>query len=261
MTDYYIGKILGLMDTYRMWEDTLVVFTTDHGYMLGEHGFVGKNIMPDYNEIYHLPLIIAAPGIVPGRRKELTQNIDLFPTFLETFGVSPSRLRNPIQGKSLYPLLRGEADRRREAVLYGIFGKSVNIFDGRYTYLRRTVSPANEPLYLYGAMMSLLREYIGYDTMSKEEIDTIEMGRYLPWTNYPVYRVPVKNCHWSNNGLAFENLNKLTPGAMLFDLEKDYAQDNAVEDPALEQEMIKKLRRSMEEYDSPPEQYVRLGIQ
>jgi hypothetical protein len=260
MSDHYVGKILDILDRYHMWEDTLVVLTTDHGYMLGEHGFVSKNIMPDYNEIYHIPLLIAAPGTAPARCSALTQNIDLFPTFLETYGIDPGLARNPIQGKSLYPLLRREAHWDRKALLYGIFGKSVNIFDGRYTYLRRTVSPDNEPLNIYGATMSLLREYIGYDTMSKEEIDTIEMGRFLPWTNYPVYKIAAKNCHWTNNGLAFQNLNKLFKRSMLFDLKTDYAQEHPIDDAALETLMAKKLRLLMQEYESPKEQYTRLGL-
>jgi arylsulfatase A-like enzyme len=260
MTDFYIGKILDLLDKYGMWDDTLVVLTTDHGYMLGEHGFVSKNIMPDYNEIYHLPLLISAPGIRSRRVKSLTQNIDLFPTFLETFGVSPAALRNPIHGLSLYPLLMDNGIWPREALLYGIFGKSVNIFDGRYTYLRRTVSPNNGPLFIYGSVMSLLREYIGYDTMSDEEIKAIETGRFLPWTKYPVYRVAAKDCHWKNNGLAFERLNRLFPFSMLFDLEEDYEQDNPLENPELEKKMKQKLYDLMKKHDAPKEQFKRLGL-
>jgi hypothetical protein len=260
MTDFYIGKILDLLDKYGMWDDTLVALTTDHGYMLGEHGFVSKNIMPDYNEIYHLPLLISAPGIRSHRVKALTQNIDLLPTFLETFGVSPAVLRNPIHGLSLYPLLRDTGGWPREALLYGIFGKSVNIFDGRYAYLRRTVSPDNGPLFIYGSVMSLLREYIGYDTMSDEEIQAIETGRFLPWTNYPVYRVAAKDCHWTNNGLAFERLNRLFPSSMLFDLEKDYQQDNPLEDSDREKKMQQKLYELMKKHDAPKEQFERLGL-
>ena len=51
-------------------------------------------------------------------------------------------MRNPIHGKSLLPLLRGETDKLREAALYGVFGKTVNVTDGRYTYLKKPVTDA-----------------------------------------------------------------------------------------------------------------------
>jgi arylsulfatase A-like enzyme len=234
MTDSYVGKILTLLDKYKLWDDTLVILTTDHGYMLGEHNLVSKNIMPDYNEIFHIPLMIAAPGAVPGRRRALTQNIDLFPTFLECFKVPLESCRNPIHGKSLYPLLKEDGPWSREAVLYGIFGKSVNIFDDRYTYMRRAISQDNEPLNIYASVMTLLREYIGCDTMSDEEFNYIETGRFLPWTNFPVYKIAAKYCHWSNNGLAFQNLNNLFPESLLFDLDTDYEQKKPLKDKNIE---------------------------
>lgn len=60
MTDHYIGKILDVLDRHQMWEDTMVVFTTDHGFMLGD-GYMAKNFMPAYNEVFHLPLVVWHP--------------------------------------------------------------------------------------------------------------------------------------------------------------------------------------------------------
>ena len=50
MTDRHLGEILDVMDKYNMWEDTMLVFTTDHGYHLGEHGYMAKNYMAPYND-------------------------------------------------------------------------------------------------------------------------------------------------------------------------------------------------------------------
>ena len=260
MTDAYIGKILDVLDKYDMWKDTLVVLTTDHGYMLGEHGFMAKCFMPDYNEVHHIPLLVAAPGAAPGRCGALTENIDLFPTFLEAYGVPAEECRNPIHGISLWPLLRGETERLRGELLFGVFGKTVNVYDGRHLYMRAKAGEANEPLFLYGATMSLLNAYIGYDTMSGAEIDEIEMGRFLPWTNYPVYKVPARCCHWTNNALRFDRINRYVPGSLLFDLRSDYAQEHPLTNPALEAEMTEKLMRCMERCGAPAEQYVRLGL-
>ena len=260
MTDHYLGKLLDVLDRHGLWEDTLVVFTTDHGYMLGEHGYWAKNYMPDYNEVYHIPLLIAAPGTAPGRCGAVTQNIDLFPTFLNWFGVDPSLCRNPIHGRDLRPLLDGTAERVRDTALFGTYAKSVCLTDGRYVYVREPRDPAvNQPLYLYGSTMTLLNEYIGYDTMSRGEIDRIGFAK-LPWTNYPVYRVPAEAVHWKNASQRFDHINRYAGQSRLYDLKTDYAQEHPLGNPALEAAYAAKLRTAMAAHDSPAEQYERLGL-
>ncbi|TVQ29610.1 MAG: hypothetical protein EA382_00025, partial [Spirochaetaceae bacterium] len=87
MADHWLGKLLDRFDELGLWEDTQVILTTDHGHLLGEHGYWAKNYMFDYNELAHIPLMIARPGVAPGRCAALTQTIDLMPTLLDTFGV------------------------------------------------------------------------------------------------------------------------------------------------------------------------------
>ncbi|MDF2654608.1 MAG: sulfatase [Bacillota bacterium] len=260
MTDEYLGKILDVLDQHDLWKDTMVILTTDHGYMLGEHGFMAKCYMPDYNEVFHIPLLTAAPGVKPGRCSALTENIDIFPTMLETFGVPLSHCRNKMHGKSLWPLLNRNAEKLRDEIIFGVFGKTVNVYDGRYLYMRCKSAEENEPLHIYGAMMSVLNAYIGYDTMSEEDIETMEMDRYLTWTNYPVYKVAAAHCRWNNNALAFHRINNYIPGNLIFDLAEDYGQQNPINDTELEARCMEKLRRAMAEHDSPKEQYVRLGL-
>lgn len=142
-----------------------------------------------------------------------------------------------------------------------MFGKTVGLYDGRYVYLCAKVREENEPLYIYGANMSVLNAYIGYDTMSREEIDTIEMGRFLLWTNFPVYRVPAASCHWNNNGCGFARLYRYIDGSALYDLCTDYAQQHPLEDPVLERSMRKKLSRAMRLHDAPKDQFIRLGLE
>ena len=260
MTDQYVGRILDVLDHYDMWKDTLVILTTDHGYLLGEHGCWAKNNIPDYNEVYHLPMLIAAPGIRPGRCRALTQNIDLFPTFLEYFGVDLNVCRNPIHGRSLWPLLREETDAVRDTVLYGTFGKSVCLGDGHRVYIREPAdSKENAPLYLYGSTMTMLHQHIGYDTMSPKEIDSIEMT-HLSWTNYPVYKIAADKIHWTNLSLRFDKVNQCKGKSRLYDLERDYAQEHPICDADLEMKYMKKMRQVMERHDSPKEQFLRLGL-
>ena len=100
MCDKYLGKVLDFMDNHDMWKDTALIVTTDHGYLLGEHQWWAKSIMPLYNEIAHIPMFAWDPrcGKKGERRQTLVQNIDLAPTVLELNGipVPPDMLGKPV---------------------------------------------------------------------------------------------------------------------------------------------------------------------
>ena len=88
--DRYLGKVLDVMDKYNLWEDTMLIVNTDHGFLLGEHGWWGKTSMPIYNEIAHTPLFIYDPRraeLAGEKRNSIVQTIDLAPTLLEYFGM------------------------------------------------------------------------------------------------------------------------------------------------------------------------------
>ena len=90
-------------------------------------------------------------------------------------------------------MLRREAESTRDGIIYGYFGKDVAYNNGRYTYIRAAKDDANQPLYMYTAVPSILRQYLGADdAVDVEDYDKIEMGRYLSWTDYPVYRFRLK---------------------------------------------------------------------
>lgn len=258
MTDQYLGRLLDVLDAHNMWKDTAVILTTDHGYLLGEHGFVAKNFMPDYNEIYRIPMMVALPGVKPGRCSALSQTIDLFPTILELFGVPLQLCRNPIHAHSLLPLLLGEVASVRETALYGVFGKTVNITDGKYAYLRCAVDKSNEPLSMYVAMPAVLGQYIGLGSMRDEDFSQITPD-HLSWTGYPVFRVPARLVDW-HNSLRIQGINRYIPDNMLFDLEQDPTQQHPIQDAVLEAQYVKLLCQTMEAHDSPREQLVRLGL-
>ncbi len=184
MLDKHIGKLLDVVDEGDMWKDTMIILTTDHGYMLGEHGYFAKNYMPAYNEIMHLPLMIHQPGQTEKRYcGALTQNIDLFPTILEQFKIPLSECRNRIHGKSLLPVLYGEASSVRDYALYGYFGKSVNFTNGKFTYFKAAVREDNSPLYLYMSMPTTIRQFLGGDAIT--DVMRIEMGRSCGGQTFP----------------------------------------------------------------------------
>lgn len=259
MTDHYIGKILDVLNRYDMWQDTMVIFTTDHGYMLGEHGYMAKNYMPAYNEVFHIPLVIWHPQAKVKRSAALTQNIDLFPTLLEQFGVDQGQLHGPIHGRDLMPLLTGEKQTVRDGVIYGYFGKSVNYTDGRYTYLRCAADESNRPLNVYTAIPTTLRQYYGVGCIARQDYDKIGFG-HLSWTDYPVYRFPADIIDFKNPSQEYSRRSEYNQTTCLYDLKADYAQEHPIQDPELEARYAEKLRAAMQLHDSPAEQFERLGL-
>jgi len=89
MCDAYLGRVLALMDELGLWDDTMLIVNTDHGFLLGEHDWWAKCAQPFYNEVAHAPLFIWDPRSrrQGERRQALVQTIDLPATLLEAFGV------------------------------------------------------------------------------------------------------------------------------------------------------------------------------
>ena len=108
--DDNVGRLLDYLDESGLAENTLVVYTSDQGFYMGEHGWFDKRFM--YEESMRTPLVVRMPGGVRGDIDALVQNIDYAPTFLELAG---AEVPDAMQGVSLLPLLRGErpADWRR----------------------------------------------------------------------------------------------------------------------------------------------------
>lgn len=247
MADKWFGKFVEALKKNNLYEDTLILFTTDHGHMLGEHGYIAKNFMHAYNELSHLPLMVKMPRKEHAgeKRKQLTQNIDLMPTILEYHGISiPER----VKGKSLLPVIERQ-EVSREQIIYGWFGRAVNVYDGRYTYFRAPKDERNQPCFQYCGIPTSLGRYFG-----EEYAAEIEMGRFLPYTDYPVYKIPATGDRdwWGDICYVRESL--------LFDLQEDYGQEHPIKDKKLEENMCRKLAAGMEEAQTPREQYERLGL-
>jgi len=119
LVDRWVGRVLQKIDDLNLWENSIVIFTTDHGMSLGEHNRTGKSNInkrdprcwPIYPEIAHIPLMIAAPGLEGGRTVDaLLQPPDILPTLLELAGLE-AHIPEPIHGRSFAHLLRGTGDR------------------------------------------------------------------------------------------------------------------------------------------------------
>ena len=150
MVDAYVGKVLDYMDRYDLWQDTLLIVNTDHGFLLGEHEWWGKNIMPLYNEVANIPCFIWHPqcGGAGESRQSLAQTIDLPATLLDYFGLDQPA---DMQGRSLLPTLLDDTP-VRDYALFGYHGCHINITDGRYVYMRSPVEQGIDSLYEYTLM-------------------------------------------------------------------------------------------------------------
>jgi len=122
MVDRWVGHLLEKVKAMGLWEDTAIVFTSDHGYFFGEHGFFGKAREMDggwvqsplYRELTRLPLLIYVPGVKPKRVKSLVSAVDIMPTLLELAGV---QIPETVQGRSFVPLIKGEKNSFRDFVV------------------------------------------------------------------------------------------------------------------------------------------------
>jgi len=117
LVDRWVGKLLDKVREMGLMENTTIIFTTDHGFYIGEHEAVGKlgwDAPPWglYEEIAHIPLLMhssVAPG--PGRSNAIVQPPDLMPTILELCGVEQPQ---GMHGRSIVPVITGQESEHRE---------------------------------------------------------------------------------------------------------------------------------------------------
>jgi arylsulfatase A-like enzyme len=116
--DEGVGRLLKYLDDKGLAENTIVIYSSDQGFFLGEHGWYDKRWM--FEESFRMPFIIRWPGMVkPGSKpKSLIQNIDYAPTFLEMAGLEPP---SEVQGRSFVPLLQGKSKGWRKSLYYSYY--------------------------------------------------------------------------------------------------------------------------------------------
>ena len=114
--DDSVGEILDYLEAHDLMDNTVIVYTSDQGFYMGEHGLFDKRFM--YEESYRTPLLIRYPGNSGGGRAEaLVQNLDFAPTYLDIAGVEKPE---NMSGESLVPILKhnGKAPLRWRKYLY-----------------------------------------------------------------------------------------------------------------------------------------------
>jgi arylsulfatase A-like enzyme len=147
LTDYYgvityldmqIGRILQVLKDQGIEDETIVVFSSDHGLAIGSHGLFGKQNI--YEDGMKVPLIFAGPGISRGRSNAFAYLFDIFPTLLDLAGLPNAE---GLDARSLAPVIRGESQGVRDAVFlaYRDFQRSIRVGDWkliRYPEINRS---------------------------------------------------------------------------------------------------------------------------
>lgn len=139
--DENVGRLLKYLEDNGLAENTIVIYSSDQGFLLGENGWTDKRIADDVT--MKMPFVIRWPKVIkPGQRPEtLIQNIDYAPTFLEAAGVE---IPEDIQGRSLIPVLKGKTPKDwRKSIYYsyhhaGAYNlpKIESVRGGRYKLIR-----------------------------------------------------------------------------------------------------------------------------
>ena len=240
--DFYLGRLLDVMDAYDLWRDTLLVVGTDHGFLLGEHGWWGKSVQPPYQEVAHVPLFLwhpRHPASAGQRSAALAQWIDLTPTLLDFFHASPLPR---MTGRSLEGVLCGEGG--RESAAFGYFGGHCCLTDGRYAYFR--APDVQKPLYRYTLAPYQMKAPLPMETLAK--------ARLVPGGSWsggcPVLELPAQPWQPVDQSSATE----------LYDLRADPGQNAPLADAAAESHMKALLKACFQQEQAPDAQYERYGL-
>ena len=113
--DENVGRVLDFLKANGLEENTIVVYSSDQGFYLGEHGWYDKRWM--FEESLKMPLIVRWPGVIKAgvKNKNLVQNIDYAPTFLQAAGAD---IPSDIQGRSMVPIMKNPNASWRDAIYY-----------------------------------------------------------------------------------------------------------------------------------------------
>lgn len=140
LTDYYgvmtyldeqIGRVINKLKEIGVYENTIIVYSSDHGLAMGSHGLMGKQNLYDHS--MKSPLVFSGPGIPQGQSDTFVYLYDLFPTFCELAGVT---LPENIDGQSFAPVLAGEKFQGRDKLFLGYMNVQRALRDGHWKLIQ-----------------------------------------------------------------------------------------------------------------------------
>jgi choline-sulfatase len=215
--DDKVGELLGVLDATRMADDTIVLFCSDHGDMLGERGLWFK--MCFYEGSSRVPLMIAGKGIAPGLLDAPVSTIDVCPTLCDLAGVDMSWIAPWTDGHSLLPAIRGEEHSFPVFMEYaaeGSYAPLVAIRKGSHKFVHCEIDPPqlfdleSDPLELtnlaadpanrdlvdaFMAKVQARWDMIAFDAAVRESqarrwvvYPALRNGAYFPWEFQPLQK-------------------------------------------------------------------------
>jgi arylsulfatase A-like enzyme len=185
-------------------------------------------------------MVVCAPNTQPRRVQALTSTIDLMPTFMELHG---GELPAHVHGRSICHLLETEQT-HHDAVLYGYFGKDINLTDGRYTYCRQALPDST--VHHHTAMPCNFSTFHG-----RQQLADAELGSFLSSAHgVPHYR-------FSSSSNHHHNAPDFNP---IYDIVADPQQQNPIRDDALEARLAQTMGELLDHYDAPACQRQRMGL-
>jgi iduronate 2-sulfatase len=166
--DEQVGRILAELKRLGLTDSTAIVFTSDHGYHLGDHTFWQKSNL--HEQVTRVPMMISVPGTKPGRSNSVVELVDLFPTLCDLTGLqTPSGLH----GTSLVPILKNrEATIKDGALSFTKDGTSLRT--DKWAYMR--YSDHTEELY---DMMADPGQFTNLATATEHQATTKRLGALL----------------------------------------------------------------------------------
>ena len=243
MVDRWFGDLMSTLEQEALWDDTVVVVTTDHGHDLGQRNAFGKQF-PHFDSHANIPLFIWHPALVGHGRavSGLTSTVDLFATIL---GIGGATVPERTHSRDLVPLMTRDMGAGRDAVVYGTFGQGVCCTDGDWTIIKAPVQDG--PLNAYSSMIfqSLI-------------IDSVEppttCGHFIPGVTLPQWQIPV------NPRLSVSK--PLNANNYLFHRTADpeQAQNLWDDEPGQRERMTSLLTSMLRDLGAPEEQFERLGL-
>lgn len=240
MCDAQLGRVLDKFDELDLWKDTMLIVNTDHGFLLGEHDYIGKNFPPMFDEVIHTPFFIHYPGCNDDgqRRKALSQTVDIVPTLMNYFNVQPFE---DIDGCDLKKVVEND-EKNHDAILFGMHGLQVSVYDGRHVYMKNPVN-TEAPFYHMTLMPTNMRGFFRNEDLDNAQL--VDGGRYA--NHHKVLQVP-------NRPFSIP-----VPEA-IYDKQADPKQLHPIDDPKLKEKMNQLMKQMFDKVEAPDWQYERMGF-
>ena len=150
--DAQVGRVIDELERLEMLDNTIIVLWGDHGWHLGDHGYWTKHT--NYEQANHIPLLVTAPGItVPGASTgQLAETVDIYPTLAELAGLEKPKAPQPVDGRSLVPVLKDPDQRIRDHAYHaytrgGYLGRAIRTDKYRLVEWTPRNNSEAEPVY------------------------------------------------------------------------------------------------------------------